>query len=167
MTDEVQDCLRELSRSLAGSFEINRFFFRLLEGLYRLLGFDRVILALCPLPPAQQTLHGGFGFGEIDPAEPAMIERLLAGQTPSLFMTAVRQGRDMMIRADKANTFPQELLPLVTGRNVYLFPLTLDQRGLGLIYLDRKLDKPLLDQDLIRIVRLFRDCAVKALERIR
>ena len=164
---EVQECLLGLTRSLSGTFEINRFFFKLLEGLYRLLGFDRVILALCPLPPARQTLHGGFGFGEIDPADPAMIERILAGQTPSLFTTAVSQGRDMMIRADKANTFPTEFLPLVSGRHVYLFPLTLDQRGLGLIYLDRKVDKPLLDQGMIRMVRLFRDCAVKALEAIR
>lgn len=162
----VPTFLREINEILRGPFEINKVFFKLLEAIYRLLGFDRVILALVKMPPAKQTLHGGFGFGDIDPEGPTLLEKILAQPTPTALSNALTQGRDMMIRADKVNALPEELHYMVRDRTVYLFPLTINQQGLGLIYLDRKAARPLLDQGTIKNVRLLRDCAVKAIEKI-
>lgn len=162
----INQCLRALHSDLLGVFEINRVFFNLLDSLYRMVGFDRVILALAAMPPATQTLHGGFGFGEIDHQGPALIEDVLVKQTPCALCVALTQCRDMMIPADKVNTLPVELHSLVNNRNIYLFPLHFKKRGVGLLYLDRQAAKPLLDQEAIKVVRLFRDCAVKAIAAI-
>ncbi|MDD5759961.1 MAG: HDOD domain-containing protein [Desulfobulbaceae bacterium] len=162
----INDCLRALQGDLLGVFEINRFFFNLLDSLYRMVGFDRVILALAAMPPATQMLHGGFGFGEIDHQGPALIEDVLARQTPCALCMALNQCRDMMIPVDKVNILPVELHSLVNNRNIYLFPLHFKKRGVGLIYLDRQAAKPLLDQDTIKVIRSFRDCAVKAIAAI-
>lgn len=162
----VNDRLRELNDILLKPFEINGFFFKLLNAIYSLLGFDRVILALVKMPAATQVLQSGFGFGEIDPDGPAAIERILVRKAPGALSNALILCRDMMIPANKANAFPAELHYLVSDRNVYLLPIAIAGVGIGLIYLDRKADKPLLDQGQMNDVGLFRDCAVKAVAKV-
>ena len=73
----------------------------------------------------------------------------------------------MMIPPDKEGAFPDNLKFLVKNRTVYLFPICLDNKGIGLIYLDRKKGRPLLDKARIKNVRLFRDFAVMAIRKIR
>jgi len=163
----VNDCISEMNEVLKGPIEVNKFFFNLLNAIYRLLGFDRVILALVNMPPTKQILQGGFGFGEIDSNGPAIIENVLAQHTPCALSNAFRLCRDMMIPADKVSAFPDELQYLVKDRNVYLFPIAIKNKGIGVIYLDRKAEKPLLDQDMMKIVGLFRDFAVSAIVKIR
>lgn len=72
-----------------------------------------------------------------------------------------------MIPANKANAFPESLQYLVRDRIVYLFPICIEGKGIGMIHLDRKASRPLLDKGLIKSVRLFRDFAVMAIRKIR
>lgn len=159
----VQDFMRESPNLLMGPFDINKYYFNLLSTLYRGLGFDRVILAVVNAPPVKQTLLGGFGFGEIEPDAVSNIEHIIASQTPCAISHSLKLCRDMMVPANKATVFPENIQSLVKDRIVYLFPICIDGKGIGMIYLDRKSDRPLLDQRMVKMVGLFRDFAVKAI----
>lgn len=163
----VNDFIRDITETLMGHFDLNDFYANLLEALYRGIGFDRVILAIISRQPAKVSLVGRFGLGEIDSVGVRKFEHILASQSPYAVSIAVMQAKDMMISANKPGAFPDDLQYLVKDRTVYLFPITIDGKGIGLIYLDRKAARPLLDREMVKSVRLFRDFAVMAIRKIR
>jgi len=162
----VNDFIRDITETLMGPFDISVFYVNLLEALYRGVGFDRVILAIITVQGTRHTLVGRFGLGEIDGEGVKRFIHVL-GPGPYAIPNAIKSGKDMMIPANKENAFPEELQELVKDRTVYLFPLCIDGKGIGLIYLDRKAGRPLLDGAMIKSVRLFRDFAVMAIRKIR
>lgn len=163
----VNDFIRDITETLMGHFDLNDFYANLLEALYRGIGFDRVILAIITRQPTQVSLIGRFGLGEVDPEGVKNFEHVLAPQSPYAIPNALVQAKDMMIPANKPGAFPDSLQWLVKDRTVYLFPLVIDKKGIGLIYLDRKAMRPSLDKEMIKSVRLFRDFAVMAIRKIR
>lgn len=162
----VNDFIRDITETLMGPFDISEFYISLLEALYRGVGFDRVILAIISVQDARHSLMGRFGLGEIDPDG---VKKFTHPLTPGPYAipSSLKSGKDMMIPANKAQAFPDDLQYLVKDRTVYLFPLCIDGKGIGLIYLDRKASRPLLDQAMVKSVRLFRDFAVMAIRKIR
>ncbi|MDH4322142.1 MAG: signal transduction protein, partial [Desulfobulbaceae bacterium] len=138
----------------------------LLEGLYRGIGFDRIILAIVSIQPTSITLVGRFGLGDIDPNGVSGFKHDLANPDYAI-PRALKQGKDMAIPANASGAFPDDLRYLVKGRTVYLFPICLDKKPIGLLYLDRKAGRPKLDESRIKATRLFRDFAVMALRKIR
>jgi len=161
----VNDFIRDLTETLMGPFDLNGFYINLLEGLYRGIGFDRVLLAIVSVQPSKISLVGRFGLGDIEPESIKKFEHVLSS-TQYAIPKALKVCKDMMIPANKPNAFPSDLHYLVRNRNVYLFPICLDGKGIGLIYLDRKKGRPLLDKSRIKTVRLFRDFAVMAIRKI-
>jgi len=162
----VNDFIRDITETLMGPFDISVFYVNLLEALYRGVGFDRVILAIITVQETRHTLVGRFGLGEIDGEGVKRFVHVLA-PGPYAIPNSIKSGKDMMIPANKENAFPEELQELVKDRTVYLFPLCIDGKGIGLIYLDRKVGRPLLEGAMIKSVRLFRDFAVMAIRKIR
>jgi HD-like signal output (HDOD) protein len=162
----IDDFIRDITETLMGPFDLNDFYANLLEGLYRGIGFDRVILAIVSVQPTKVSLVGRFGLGEIDPAGVKKFEHDLAKGTYAI-PSALKACKDMLIPANKQNAFPDDLQYLVKDRNVYLFPVCLDGKGIGMIYLDRKAGRPNLDKSRVKTVRLFRDFAVMAIRKIR
>jgi HD-like signal output (HDOD) protein len=162
----VNDFIRDITETLMGAFDINEFYVNLLEALYRGIGFDRVILAIISVHSNKMSLVGRFGLGEIDPEGIKKFEHVLTSGTFAI-PNALKNCKDMMIAANKEEAFPDDLQYLVKDRTVYLFPICIDTKGIGLIYLDRKLGRPILDQAMVKSVRLFRDFAVMAIRKIR
>ena len=162
----VNDFIKDLTETLMGPFDLNEFYTNLLEGLYRGIGFDRVILAIVSVEPTKIVLTGRFGLGEIDKEGIKNFEHVITN-SPFAIPKALAACKDMMIPPDKEGAFPDNLKFLVKNRTVYLFPICLDNKGIGLIYLDRKKGRPLLDKARIKNVRLFRDFAVMAIRKIR
>lgn len=162
----VNDFIRDITETLMGPFDINEFYVNLLEALYRGVGFDRVILSIISVQPTKMALVGRFGLGEIDPEGVKKFEHVLT-PGPYAIPNALKSCKDMMIPANKENAFPDDLQYLVKDRTVYLFPICIDAKGIGMIYLDRKAGRPLLDQGMVKSVRLFRDFAVMAIRKIR
>lgn len=163
----VNDFIRDITETLMGPFDLNEFYVNLLEALYRGVGFDRVILAIISVQPSKLSLVGRFGLGEIDPDGVKKFEHILAPNSTYAMPNALKLGKDMMIPANKPGAFPDDLQYLVKDRTVYLFPICIDTKGIGMIYLDRKAARPQLDQGMIKSVRLFRDFAVMAIRKIR
>jgi len=161
----INDFIRDLTETLMGPFDLNDFYANLLEGLYRGIGFDRVLLAIVSVQPSKVVLVGRFGLGDIEPEAIKNFEHVMTSMQFAI-PKALKVGKDMMIPANKPGAFPDNLQYLVKDRNVYLFPICLDKKGIGLIYLDRKKGRPLLDKSRIKAVRLFRDFAVMAIRKV-
>ncbi|MDA8164632.1 MAG: HDOD domain-containing protein [Desulfobacteraceae bacterium] len=161
----VNDFVRDLTETLMGQFNLNDFYVNLLEGLYRGVGFDRVVFAIVNIQGRSPMLIGRFGLGEVEPDRIAGFRHNLSSQDFAI-PKALKSGKDMAIPPNSPNAFPEELAPLVKDRMVYLFPVCLDQKPIGLLYLDRKAGRPKLDENEVKTTRLFRDFAVMALRKI-
>jgi HD-like signal output (HDOD) protein len=162
----VNDFIRDITETLMGSFNLNDFYANLLEGLYRGIGFDRVLLSVISVQPTRRVLVGRFGLGEIDPAGIAKFEHDLAS-SGYVIPKALKACKDMAIPPNTPGAFPENLKFFVKDRTVYLFPICLDDKPIGLIYLDRKKGRPKLDAGQVKATRLFRDFAVMAIRKLR
>ena len=162
----INDFIHDITETLMGPFNLNDFYINLLEGLYRGIGFDRVLLAVISVQPTRRVLVGRFGLGDIDPAGIARFEHDLA---PSEYIIpkSLKACKDMAIPPNAPDAFPESLKFFVKDRTVYLFPICLDDKPIGLIYLDRKKGRPKLDSNRIKATRLFRDFAVMAIRKLR
>lgn len=162
----VNDFIRDITETLMGPFDINEFYVNILEALYRGIGFDRVILSIISVQSSKVSLVGRFGLGEIDPEGVKKFEHVITASSYAM-PNALKSCKDVMLPANKENAFPDDLHYLVKDRTVYLFPICIDSKGIGMIYLDRKAGRPILDQSKVKSVRLFRDFAVMAIRKIR
>ena len=161
----INDFIHDITETLMGPFNLNDFYINLLEGLYRGIGFDRVMLSIMSIQADKKVLLGRFGLGDIDPAGVANFEYNL--NVPGVIPQALKNCKDMAIPPNTANTFPESMKYLVKDRTVYLFPICLDGKPIGLIYLDRKTGRPRLDASRVKATRLFRDFAVMAIRKLR
>jgi len=162
----VNDYIKEITETLMGPFNLNEFYATLLEGLYSGVGFDRVILSIVSVTPGKVALIGRFGLGDIDPDEVKKLEHIIV-KGPYAIPNSLRLCKDMMVSGERIEAFSENIHSLVTGRNVYLFPICIDKKGIGMIYLDRKMAEPILGKNDVKNVRLFRDFAVMAIKKIR
>ncbi|MDH3359260.1 MAG: HDOD domain-containing protein [Desulfobulbaceae bacterium] len=160
----INDFIRDITETLMGPFNLNDFYANLLEGLYRGIGFDRIILAIVSIQPTNISLIGRFGLGDIGPNGVTSFQHDLANPDYAI-PRALKQAKDMAIPPNASGAFPENLRYLVKGRTVYLFPICLDKKPIGLLYLDRKAGRPKLDESRIKSTRLFRDFAVMALRK--
>ena len=161
----INDFIHDITETLMGPFNLNDFYINLLEGLYRGIGFDRVLLAVISVQPTRRVLVGRFGLGDIDPAGIAKFEHDLA--LSGIIPKSLKACKDMAIPPNTPDAFPESLKFFVKDRTVYLFPICLDDKPIGLIYLDRKKGRPRLDSNRIKATRLFRDFAVMAIRKLR
>ena len=161
----INDFIREMTETLLGPINLNDFYVNLLEGLYRGVGFDRVLLAVLTVQPGRRVLVGRFGFGDLEEEKvSAFSHELEAG---GVISQAMKNCKDMAIPANTPGAFPDNLAELVKGRTVYLFPICLEGKPIGLIYLDRKKGRAKLDAGRVKATRLFRDFAVMAIRKLR
>ncbi|MEW6220778.1 MAG: HDOD domain-containing protein [Thermodesulfobacteriota bacterium] len=162
----INDFIRELTETLMGPFNLNDFYVNLLEALYRGVGFDRVIMAVLQVQPDRVALIGRYGLGDISPAAVRSFEHPLANPEHAV-TRAVKTGRDLAIPANAPGLFPDQLRHLVRNRAVYLFPVVVDKKPIGLIYVDRKAERPPLDESRLKATRLLRDFAVMAIRKLK
>jgi len=162
----INDFIRDLTETLMGPFSLNDFYVNLLEALYRGIGFDRVLLAVIAIQPTRKVLLGRFGLGDIDPAGISRFEHDLA-LSNFVIPKALEACKDMAVPPNASGVFPDSLKYFVKDRTVYLFPICIDEKPIGLIYLDRKKGRPKLDSSRIKATRLFRDFAVMAIRKLR
>lgn len=161
----INDFIHDITETLMGKFNLNDFYINLLEGLYRGIGFDRVLLAIISVEPTKKVLVGRFGLGDLDPEGVKSFEYDLA-QDYSI-TNSLKSCKDMAIPPNTPNAFPERLKYLVKDRTVYLFPICLDNKPIGMLYLDRKNGRPKLDAGRVKATRLFRDFAVMAIRKLR
>ncbi|MEW6428573.1 MAG: HDOD domain-containing protein [Thermodesulfobacteriota bacterium] len=161
----VNDFIHDLTETLMGKFDLNEFYVQLLEALYQGVGFDRVVLMILDVRGRKPAIIGRYGLGDIDTRKVSSF-RCELDRHGSVMAVALKLGKDMVVPGDKEGAFPDNLKPYLQDRLVYIFPLLVEQRPIGLVCLDRKKGRPPLDQAGVKSVRLFRDFAVMAIRKI-
>ncbi len=160
----INEFIKEITETLMGSFQINEFYANLLEAIYRGIGFDRVILSILSVQATQIVLIGRFGLGDIKEEEILKFEQTLASAGQAI-PKAMKQCKDVAIEPNAPNAFPESMQYLVKNRTVYLFPIIVNKKAIGMLYMDRKKGRPKLDKNRLRGLRLFRDFAGMAIKK--
>ncbi len=161
----VNDYVHDITATLMGPFDLNTFYVQLLEGLYHGIGFDRVVFMIIEIRNRKPALVGRFCLGDIDKSRVSSFRHALDNVKLAMPM-ALKTGKDLALAGSKASAFPANLQPLVADRQVYLFPVRVDAKPIGLIYLDRLAVRPRLTMAEIKSVRLLRDFAVMAIRKV-
>ncbi|MBU0485872.1 MAG: HDOD domain-containing protein [Proteobacteria bacterium] len=162
----TDDFVKEIMGILMGPFELKDIYSLLAEGLFACIGFDRVVLALLKKNSAGISLGECHALGDINADalqdfETQFFDRKL------IIPQCLVKGKDVAVPPDTSGTFNGEFEKRVKGRTVYLLPITLHEKSMGLIYLDRKKGRLKLNAEEIKKTRLFRDIAEMALKKIR
>ena len=161
----VNDYVHDITETLMGPFDLNAFYVQLLEGLYHGIGFDRVVFMILEIRGKQPALVGRFCLGDIEKSRVSSFRHALDNVKLAMPM-ALKTGKDLALPGSKASAFPENLQPLVADRQVYLFPVRVDNKPIGLVYLDRLASRPRLTAAEIKSVRLLRDFAVMAIRKV-
>ncbi len=161
----VNDFIRELAATLMSGFKLDEFYSELLEALYRGVGFDRVILAIMSIQATSISVVGRYGLG-LEPSAVQHFDHSLSNVERAV-SRCMKACKDMIIPPNTPHAFPDNLQYLVKDRTVYLFPVCVNKKAIALIYMDRKIGRPKLDEEELKATRLFRDFAVMAIQKIR
>ena len=161
----VNDFIRELTATLMTGFKLDEFYSSLLEALYLGVGFDRVVLAIMSIQATKISVIGRYGLG-LDPGAVSHFDHPLNNDNLAV-SRCLKFCKDMIIPPNTPHAFPDNLQYLVKDRTVYLFPVCINKKSIALIYLDRKIGRPKLDEERLKATKLFRDFAVMAIQKIK
>jgi HD-like signal output (HDOD) protein len=132
--------LHEITSLLVTEFTLDDVLRVILETIYRALGVGHTRALFLLKDPSAAVARFRFGFGQSAADARAWSEIPLSGMD-DVFSLAMRQHKDVVIKnVSAADVSP--LLPdwyrqkLVAGRFVVLLPLVVDQKALGLFYID-------------------------------
>jgi serine/threonine protein kinase len=130
--------IQDISNSLVEDFALNDILRIILETMYRSMGFHRVLLCLKDVKTG--TMAGRFGFGP-DTAELARTFRFPLTYEPDVFHLATQKSVDIIITdiddPKIAERIPKWYRQKVTAKTFVLFPLTLKNNPVALIYCDK------------------------------
>jgi HD-like signal output (HDOD) protein len=160
--------LHEITSLLVTEFTLDDVLRVILETIYRALGVGRTRAFFLLKDPAGAIARFRFGLGQSAADMRAWIEVPLSG-VDDLFSLAMRQHKDVVIK----NVSAPEISPLlpewyrqrsVAGRYVVLLPLVVDQKALGLFYIDGDAaGVRLLTPALLNYLKVLRGQAVVAI----
>ncbi|MFZ0430033.1 MAG: HDOD domain-containing protein [Acidobacteriota bacterium] len=161
------ELLREISLHILENRDLTTLFNLIMEGVQRVAGFDRIVLALCN--PERTELTGKYGFG-LQAHELAKRMRVPMA-TENLFARCLSEKKALFIlNADDepyASLLPAPLRNLLGAKSFAVSPLYSSDRTVGLFYVDNALsDRPITLEDY-RIFEHFTLQANLALDRHR
>lgn len=143
------EILRELSTlSRDDPSNVNLLFSTLLEGIYRGIGMDRVLLLM--VSQDRHDLIGKFGLGW----EHERIDRFaltLESAIPHIFDLALGENKPVWVRGHKTPQYIGYLTPevkaLMSTSSFFIMPLTVKKRVVGLVCADRHPSGRELDEE--------------------
>lgn len=161
----LADYVREMREMLTGSLKMDQFFKLLLEALLNGIGFERVVLLMPMGQGAAKAVSGRYARGDIDSSQVKEFNFFLSES--SLAVTqCFFECKILAIPANSTGSFPNSMQHLTRDRTIYLFPLTMKNRAIGVVYLDRKFNRPKLNQEQIKMIKLLCDFTGKAVQKM-
>jgi len=155
----------KLSQVLMSPFKLDHFFTLLTEALWKCMKFDRVILGIPKIEGSDKYIKGLVGRDKGGNQSNAREFSQKLTQSNHAVYQSLSSCRDMVVPDNTPGAFPDDLQSFVNGRTVYLFPVCIRDKGIALLYMDKKAHRPRLSKKEIRYTRMFRDIAVKAIMR--
>ncbi|MBP8646732.1 MAG: HDOD domain-containing protein [Syntrophobacteraceae bacterium] len=142
--------LRDLSTLMQDAqIDVNLLFSLLLEGIYRGIGMDRVMLAI--LTQDRTSLRGKFGLGWENQDEVHRLFFQTRSDDPNLFSHVLRIQKPLWIKQvrppDLLHLLKPEIVSLSRNAPFFVMPILARGQSIGLVYADRALSKRLLDEE--------------------
>ncbi|CAL93873.1 serine/threonine protein kinase [Azoarcus olearius] len=158
--------IQDISNTLVEEFKLNDILRIILETMYRAMGFRRVLL--CIRDARSNTMQGRFGFGP-EVTELAKQFRFTLSFTPDIFHAATSKGVDILISdvddAKIAERIPAWFRKGVTAKTFVLFPLTIKNAPVALIYADKEHAGEIeITEKELSLLRTLRNQAVLAIK---
>jgi serine/threonine protein kinase len=158
--------IQDISNSLVEDFALNDILRIILETMYRAMGFRRVLLCLKDMKTG--TMSGRFGFGP-ETADLAKIFRFPLAYEPDVFHLATQKAVDIIITdiddPKIADRIPQWYRDRITAKTFVLFPLTLKNNPVALIYCDRdKAGSIVIPEKELSLLKTLRNQALLAIK---
>jgi hypothetical protein len=153
---------RKLSGMMSKPFKLDLFFHLLVEGIEQCVDCDRVVLTMLKMQDGAKYLRGLSARGDMEPEAVSAFQHQSINPDHAA-VQALKACKDMVVPAGTAGAFPDNLVPFLEGRTIYLFPLCLHGKGVAMLYLDKEKTKGSLNKEQIKCARLFRDLGVKGL----
>ncbi|MFC1601840.1 HDOD domain-containing protein [Candidatus Sumerlaeota bacterium] len=158
----------EIAMSLTGDFSLNDVLMMVLEGMYRGLTFQDVLLAM--VTPKHDRVICRFGFG------PHLEELRTVFDYPlnaegGFAAACIRAKREIVIpdlrRIDPTEGFAAEFLDLLEPRSVMMAPLVVNDAAIALFCGSRSADQPKISEQDMQNVRTLTNQAVLAIHQSR
>lgn len=158
--------IQDISNSLVEDFALNDILRIILETMYRSMGFHRVLLALKDIKTGMMV--GRFGFGP-DTADLARIFRFPLAYEPDVFHLATQKAVDIIITdiddPKIADRIPKWFRQKITAKTFVLFPLTLKNNPVALIYCDKdKAGSIVIPEKELTLLKTLRNQALLAIK---
>jgi serine/threonine protein kinase len=158
--------IQDISNSLVESFSLTDVLRMVLETMYRAMGFEHVLL--CLRDARSNTMAARFGFG---PESESLVRRFrftLAGGS-DVFNVVLARGVDVLISdADDpkiAQRIPDWYRKAVGARTFIVFPLSVGDRTVAMIYADRRdAGDIVIAEKELSLLRTLRNQAVLAIK---
>lgn len=158
--------IQDISNTLVEEFKLNDILRIILETMYRAMGFRRVLL--CIRDARSNTMQGRFGFGP-EVTELAKQFRFTLSFSPDIFHAATSKGVDILI-SDVDDPKIAERIPAwyrksVTAKTFVLFPLTIKNAPVALIYAEKERAGEIeITEKELSLLRTLRNQAVLAIK---
>jgi len=156
--------MEEVNQALASQAPINQVLLMILEGIFRGIGFDRVVFSLVDTQRTMITARFGLGAG-VDDLLPLMHTPIKEKNNALALAMDERQEYlvDPRSRPEDGALMEDNFWRASGAHSFLVTPLHVDQIPIGAIYVDRiKPDVPISEEDRRRL-HLFRDLMIIAL----
>ncbi len=156
--------LGDINEALVLRLPINEIMSMVLEGIYRGVGFDRVVL--CLSNPSRTVLQGRFGLGnDVDLLLPLLQTPLSAAG--NVLAKSLLDLQDYRITGEHGHPerglMPEEFWDLSGARICAISPLRIDKVPFGVFYMDRQAPRADISEEEMQAVRIFRDQTIIAI----
>ncbi|MFC1524087.1 HDOD domain-containing protein [Thermodesulfobacteriota bacterium] len=164
--NSINDYIHVLHGLLRDPLDIRKYLILLITALYKAIEVDRVIIMhVVPGTSGGKSLAGGLGIGDSPAGKIIVFEDNLAEST-HIATACLRDGRDrILVPGMKIGTLTTNLTSLIQDRKAYLLPLIVSQRPMGILYLDRKINRASLSRNRFENVQFCRDMAIQAINK--
>ncbi|MDD3580227.1 MAG: HDOD domain-containing protein [Desulfobacca sp.] len=128
----------EINQALVTHVGINEIMGMIVEGIYRSIGFDRVIFAI--LNPARTQISARFGLGAgIEDLLPVL--QLPSSPSDNIFAQALAERREYEFKAGdqqgNLKLMPERFWEIIGDANFLVSPILVNEVPIGLFYVDR------------------------------
>ena len=164
--DIVMKTISEITMTLMSPFQLNDILMMVLEGIFRGVGFQHVLIAM--IDPANAQVVCRFGLGPRIDQIRELFKFPLGGRGKGGVVAAcIEQEKEILIT--DLTGFPgsgisQNLMQLLNARAILLLPIIVSGKPIGVFFVDRSPDQPPIRRPELRDLRTLAGQAALAIQ---
>ncbi len=149
--------LRELSSLMESQPDFNMVLEMVLEGMYRGIGMDRTLFALCT--PDRRLIAGRYALGLENERLRRQFQVEMLAEKPNLFAHVVEKRTPVWVGEDTGlslkNLVTEDVRAITLGADFFVTPIEIHNKVIGIFYADRQPSGRTLDEESFASFRHF------------